>query len=70
MQDQTEQQLEDLRQRLKEIRIAKKWLQEYRINAPVAISTPLGACYNWLNQQETKTIAMGKRIKAQTENGR
>lgn len=70
MQNPADRQLEELRERLKEIKIAKKWLQEYRINAPAAVSAALSACYNWLDQQEAKTIAMGKRIKAQTENGR
>ena len=63
-------QLEELRSRLREIRIAKKWLTEYRINAPVALAMPLNACYNWLEQQEAKTIEMGKRVKAYTGNGR
>lgn len=57
-----EEQLNELRMRVREIRIAKKWLQEYRVNAPVAASQALTAAYNWLDQQEKKTIAMGKRI--------
>lgn len=69
MQNQADRQLEELRDRLREIRIAKKWLQEYRINAPTAISASLSTCYNWLDEQESKTIAMGKRIKAQVGNG-
>ena len=69
MQSQADRQLEELRDRLREIRIAKKWLQEYRINAPAAVSASLAACYTWLDQQEEKTIAMGKRIKAQMNNG-
>lgn len=69
MQNQADRQLEELRDRLREIRVAKKWLQEYRINAPVAISASLAACYTWLDQQEAKTIAIGKRIKAQVDNG-
>lgn len=60
-----ERQLEELRQRLQEIKTAKKWLQEYRVNAPPAISASLHACYNWLDSQQAKTISMGKRIKAQ-----
>lgn len=70
MQNQSDHQLEDLRDRLREIRIAKKWLQEYRINAPVSISAALGVYYNWLDAQETKTIAMGKRIQEEINNGR
>ena len=62
-----ERQLEELRERLHEIKIAKKWLQEYRVNAPAAISASLHACYNWLDLQQAKTIAMGKRIKAQID---
>lgn len=69
MQNQANKQLEELRDRLREIRIAKKWLQEYRINAPAAVSASLSACYTWLDQQEAKTISMGKRIKAQIDNG-
>jgi hypothetical protein len=57
-----EEQLNELRMRVREIRIAKKWLQEYRVNAPVGISQALTPCYTWLDQQEQKTIAMGKRI--------
>lgn len=67
---QIDQQLEDLRLRLREIRIAQKWLQEYRINAPVALSMPLNACYNWLSDQEAKTIDMGKKLKAYAQNGK
>lgn len=58
-----EQQLADLRNRLVEIRTAKKWLQDYRVNAPESISKSLATYYGWLDQQESKTIAMGKRIK-------
>ncbi len=58
-----EQQLLDLRQRLREIRLAKKWLQEYRINAPASVSSSLSAYYNWLDKQEQNTITMGKRVK-------
>ena len=58
-----EQQLTDLRQRLRELRIAKKWVQEYRINAPASVSSHLSAYYNWLVNQEQNTIAMGKRVK-------
>lgn len=57
-----EQQLIGLRQRLKEIRLAKKWLPEYRVNAPISISNSLSAYYNWLSKQEQNTIAMGKHI--------
>lgn len=64
-----DRQLEELRDRLRKIRIAKKWLQEYRVNAPAAISASLSAFYAWLDQQEAKTIAMGKRIKSQMNNG-
>ena len=58
-----EQQLNELRERVKQIRTAKRWLQEYRINAPSSISSTLAAYYNWLDTQEQKTVAMGKRIK-------
>ncbi len=67
MQNQSEKQIQELRERLREIRIAKRWLQEYRINAPVTVSATLSACYGWLEQQEIKTIAMGKRIKAESD---
>lgn len=59
----TEQQLNELRERVKQIKSAKRWLQEYRINAPSSISSALAAYYNWLDTQEQKTVAMGKRIK-------
>lgn len=62
-----EPQLEELRERLHEIKIAKKWRWEYRVNAPAAISASLHACYNWPRSQQAKTIAMGKRIKAQID---
>lgn len=58
-----EQQLADLRERLREIRTAKRWVQEYRINAPASVSSSLSAYYNWLDNQERNTIAMGKRVK-------
>lgn len=62
---QVEQQLEDLRARLQEIRTAKKWLQEFRVNAPPNVSGALGSYYNFLVGQERKTIEMGQRIKAE-----
>ena len=58
-----EAQLEGLRTRLKDIRTAKHWLQEYRVNASAPESTALVKCFNWLDQQERNTIAMAKRIK-------
>lgn len=61
----TEQQLEELRARLQEIRIAKKWLQDFRINAPPSVSAALASYGNYLADQEAKTLAMGKRIKAE-----
>lgn len=61
--DAKEQQLNELRDRVRQIKTAKKWLQEYRVNAPLNISTTLSAYYSWLDTQEQKTIAMGKRIK-------
>lgn len=64
-----EQQLIDLRIRLCELRTAKKWLQDYRIDAPPSVSNPLTAYYNWLIKQEEKTIAMGKRIRQQLSLG-
>lgn len=58
-----EEQLNQLRQRLREIRLAKLWLQEYRVNAPITISKPLAQYHAWLCEQEKKTIQMGTRIK-------
>lgn len=58
-----DEQLHQLRKRFVEIRLAKKWLQEYRINAPVTQSKSLAAYHNWLCQQEERTVQMGKRIK-------
>ncbi len=58
-----EVQLQGLRTRLSEIRIAKKWLQESRVNASQSVSGALTAHYKWLCDQEQKTLAMGKRIK-------
>ncbi len=62
--DLAEEQLDQLRQRLREIRLAIKWLQEYRVGAPIAISKPLAQYHNWLCEQEKKTIQMGTRIKS------
>lgn len=59
----SEQQLIDLRIRLIELRTAKKWLQDYRVNAPPSATKALVPYYNWLVMQENKTIDMGKRIK-------
>lgn len=67
---QIDQQLEDLRSRLREIRVAQKWLQEYRVNAPVTLCVPLNAFYNWLSEQEARTIDMGKKLKAYAQNGK
>lgn len=58
-----DEQLNNLRARVREIRAAKKWLQEYRINAPATMSKSLAAYHNWLCQQEERTIQLGKRIK-------
>ena len=60
-----EEQLANLRARVQEIRTAKKWLTEYRINASVAESKALTDYYSWLDKQEQRTIAMGMRIKAE-----
>ena len=58
-----EEQLADLRARLRAIRDAKHWLQEYRVNASASESRALASFYKFLDQQERNTIAMGKRIK-------
>lgn len=58
-----EDQLNQLRERLREIRTARKWLQEYRVNAPVTLSKPLAQYHNWLCDQEKNTIQMGIRLK-------
>lgn len=63
--DVKEKQLSELRDRLRQIRNAKCWLQEYRVNAPPSASSALTIYYNWLETQEARTIAMGKRIKDQ-----
>lgn len=65
--DLAEKQLYELRDRLKLIRNAKHWLQEYRVNAPPSVSSALGNYYNWLETQESKTIAMGKRLKDESK---
>lgn len=57
-----EEQLAELRARVREIRTAKKWLQDYRINATIGESKALSAFYVWLCKEETNTVAMGKRI--------
>lgn len=62
-----DQQLIDLRARLRDIRTAKYWLQEYRVNAREHESRALTGFYMWLDQQEAKTIAMGRRIKEQSQ---
>lgn len=56
-------QLEDLRDRLRELRIARKWLQEYRVNASPSESRVLSAYLTYLEAQEQKTIDMGSRLK-------
>jgi hypothetical protein len=65
MNHQAEQQLDELRKRLQEIRTAKKWLQEFRVNASPNLSAALASYYNFLVVQESKTIEMGKRIKVE-----
>lgn len=65
MGQQADQELQSLRERLREIRVAKKWLQEFRVNAPPTVSAALAAYNNFLVTQEEKTLAMGKRIKAE-----
>jgi hypothetical protein len=63
----TEERLERLRKRVKEIRTAKQWLESYQIVAPPEVSTALGRYYAWLTEHEQKTIQLGKRIKAQSQ---
>lgn len=60
-----EQQLDEPRERLQEIRIARKWLQEFRVNAHPSLSKPLASYHTYLVEQESKTIQMGKRIKGE-----
>lgn len=66
--DSTDEQLQELRNRIREIRTARKWLQSYQIEAPVQISAALGAFQKWLIEQEEKTERLGRRIKAQQGN--
>lgn len=66
----TEERLEGLRNRIRQIRIAKQWLESYQIVAPTAVSAALGSYYNWLVDHEQKTMELGKRIKAQSEQGK
>jgi len=61
-----EQQLAELRERLQEIRIARKWLQEFRVNAHSSLSKPLASYHAYLVEQESKTIQMGRRIKGES----
>lgn len=63
-----EEQLNELRMRVREIRTTKKWVQEYRINAPISVSQALSAFYTWLDKQEKNTIAMGRRISGDGKN--
>lgn len=65
MSHQAEQELQALRNRLEEIRVARKWLQEFRVNATPGVSAGLSNYNNFLVNQEQKTIAMGNRIKAE-----
>ena len=63
--EQAQQQIEELRERVREIRNARKWLQEYRINAPPSTSKALASYHSYLVEQEAKTIQMGQRLKAE-----
>lgn len=65
--DSTEEQLQELRNRIREIRIARKYLQSYQIEAPIQVSFALGAFQRWLFQQEEKIERLGKRIKSQQD---
>lgn len=67
MGQQVDQELQSLRERVREIRIAKKWLQEFRVNATPTVSAALSVYNNFLVSQEEKTLAMGKRIKAEVD---
>ncbi len=66
-QQQAEKELESLRERLREIRVAKKWLQEFRVNAAPTVSAALAVYNNFLCDQEQKTLAMGNRIKTEVQ---
>jgi hypothetical protein len=61
-----EQQLAELKERLQEIRVARKWLQELRVNAHPSVSKALASYHTYLVEQESKTIQMGKRIKGES----
>ena len=63
----SEQQLQNLRDRVKNIRIARHWLQEYQINAPTQLRSALAQYSKWLTEQEQKTIELGRTIKNQTQ---
>ncbi|HCF26958.1 MAG TPA: hypothetical protein DEV81_07055 [Cyanobacteria bacterium UBA11049] len=67
MDSSSERQLEDLRNRLKEIRTARKWLNDFQFNnsGSTTNSKGLSKYLHWLNNQESKTIELGKKIKSQ-----
>lgn len=50
--DSLEEQLQELRNRIREIRVARKWLQSYQIEAPVQISAALGALDGCLSRRK------------------
>lgn len=68
--DSIEDQLQELRNRIREIRLAKKWLQSYQIEAPIQLASALGAFQKWLSEQEEKIERLGRRIKSQQENNK
>lgn len=67
MDSSSERQLEDLRNRLKEIRTARKWLNDFQFNSSSSATNSKGLSkyLHWLNNQEIKTIELGKKIKSQ-----
>lgn len=65
----TEQQLTRLRQQIIEIKAAKKWLEQYMIDAHPSVRGALAAYNKWLSNKQNRITQLGKTLKAQMEQG-
>ncbi len=61
-------QIQQLRQRVVHLRIARTLVTEYQISAPKGVRGPLAQFVRWLDDQETKVATLGQQLVKQKEN--
>jgi hypothetical protein len=61
-------QIQQLRQRVAYLRIARILATEYQMSAPKGVRGPLAQFVRWLEEQESKATEFGKQLVEQGEN--